>query len=113
MPTRRAAPPSYTRLLRSLTWGVAILLPILVILAAEIGLRWYRNRNLDSQFWKTSALIHKKSADPGLIYELVPGSEAIREGVRIKINPSGFRDDGPPGLEPGSAGRNARERAQL
>ncbi len=47
----------------------------------------------DDPFWKASVVVHRRSADPTLIYELVPGSEAVREGVPVKINPSGFRDD--------------------
>ncbi len=78
---------------------VVALLPALLLLAgAEFGLRWYRGHSLraqvkENQFWNASVVIHRKSADPMLVYELVPGSEAVREGVKVTINSAGFRDD--------------------
>ena len=36
---------------------------------------------------------HRASADAGLGYELAPGAQATRNGVSIRINASGFRDD--------------------
>jgi len=46
--------------------------------------------------------VHRASEDPELVYELVPGAETLREGVAIRINADGFRDDPFPGpREPG------------
>ena len=79
---------------------IASLFPsIFLLLLAEFGLRWRENAHINSRtgvidlFWKASKRIHQKSEDATLIYELVPGSEATREGVPIKINSAGFRDD--------------------
>ena len=81
-----------------LIFVVALLPALLLLLGAEFGLRWYRSYSLQkevkgSQFWNASVVIHRKSADPKLVYELVPGAEAVREGVPVKINSAGFRDD--------------------
>ena len=40
-------------------------------------------------------LIHRASSVPGLKYELVPGMEKYSQGVNIKINSHGMRDDEP------------------
>lgn len=73
---------------------VAMLPAFLLLILAEAGGRWYRlSRIHRDQFWKASMVIHKPSEDAGLIYELVPEAETVREGVRIKINAAGFRDD--------------------
>ena len=34
-----------------------------------------------------------RSEDPELIYEMTPGAETVREGVVVRINSDGFRDD--------------------
>lgn len=77
---------------------VALLPALLLLVAAEFGLRWYSTYRIESrvekdQFWKASVVIHRRSADATLVYELVPGAEAVREGVPVKINAAGFRDD--------------------
>jgi lysophospholipase L1-like esterase len=94
--------------------GVAaiwVFVPTLFVLAlAELGLRWHRRSSTeelitrDQQRWEASTRIHRKSEDDKLIYELVPGSEAVRNRVPIKINSAGFRDDEFP-TDPTSRGR--------
>lgn len=83
-------------------WAIkilAIVLPVVLFLAGiEGAMRWHRYAKTErllahSQFWNATVAVHKASRDPALIYELVPGSEAIREGVHIRINSAGFRDD--------------------
>ncbi len=56
---------------------------------AEVGLRVFYLRDLDT----STAIIHRASADPELVYELTPGSAVMRNGVRVQINSEGFRDD--------------------
>jgi len=77
-----------------------MIVPVLLLLiAAEVGLQWQEHSRINARidkgdsFWKASATIHKKSDDHILIYELRPGAQSNREGVSIKINRNGFRDD--------------------
>ena len=70
------------------------LLPTFVVLVlAEAGLRYYRVPTMADPLVGGSVKLHKKSRDPTLIYELVPGAKTVREGVAIAINSAGFRDD--------------------
>ena len=70
------------------------LLPTFVVLVlAEAGLRYYRVPTMADPLVGGSVKLHKKSRDPILIYELVPGAKTVREGVAIAINSAGFRDD--------------------
>lgn len=41
---------------------------------------------------QNNLLIHRKSLDPELVYELTPGASVTRDGVLYQINPQGFRD---------------------
>ena len=89
-----------TRVRHKLAFLMISLFSIVFTLAvAEFGLQLYednRTRALmrsGSGFWEASASVHRKSKDADLVYELVPSSETIREGVHIKINTAGFRDD--------------------
>jgi len=72
---------------------------ILLLITIEVGLQWLEHSRIDARiskgdaFWKASATIHKKSDDNILVYELRPGAQSRREGVLIKINSDGFRDD--------------------
>ena len=70
------------------------LLPTFVVLVlAEAGLRYYRVPTMADPLVGGSVKLHKKSRDPMVIYELVPGAKTVREGVAIAINSAGFRDD--------------------
>jgi lysophospholipase L1-like esterase len=70
------------------------LLPTFVVLVlAEVGLRYYHVPTMADPLVGGSVKLHKKSRDPMLIYELVPGAKTVREGVAIAINSAGFRDD--------------------
>jgi lysophospholipase L1-like esterase len=71
----------------------ALLSSFLILVLAEIGLRRRENSRISPRVSEGNKTIHQKSEDTTLIYELVPGSEATRRGVRIKINAAGFRDD--------------------
>ena len=83
-------------------WGFVILslLPaLLIVLVAEAWLQWtqwrrYVHRNAAGAVEVT---IHRPSEDPHLVYELNPGATAEYDGVTIRINSSGFRDDEFPG----------------
>jgi lysophospholipase L1-like esterase len=69
----------------------AILLPtIMVLVLAEIGVRYYYRLKRDDG---PSVKIYRKSSDPALIFEMSPGTRTVRGGVAIEINSSGFRDD--------------------
>jgi len=77
--------------------GITIVILGLVLAAAELYLRW-----LMSQYWQEAAkksviqnnlLIHRKSTDPELVYELTPGASVTRDGILYQMNPQGFRDD--------------------
>ncbi|MGI9591745.1 MAG: SGNH/GDSL hydrolase family protein [Myxococcota bacterium] len=64
-------------------------------LLAELALR-------AGQAWSLAGLgavgvVHRASQDPELVYELVPGAETTRDGIPIRINADGFRDDPFPG----------------
>ena len=80
---------------------IALLLgsTVLALLLAEATLRWQREAELNARIerqgsaWEASMSTHRASADAGLVYELVPGAQATRNGVSIRINASGFRDD--------------------
>lgn len=61
-------------------------------LAAELGLRAWAGVPQDDV-----ALVHRASDDPVLVYELTPGAVGERDGIRIRINAEGFRDDPFPG----------------
>ena len=62
------------------------LLPTFVVLVlAEAGLRYYRVPTMADPLVGGSVKLHKKSRDPMLIYELVPGAKTVREGVAIAI----------------------------
>ena len=78
--------------------GMTLLPCLLLLLTAELVLRYRRSSYIKrltekEQFWRGSIPIHRRSDNPELIYELVPGSSAVREGVEIRINSDGFRDD--------------------
>ena len=72
---------------RALFIVLALLPSLLVLILAEAVLRYYHapKRNLMN--------VHRKSSDPVLIYELVPGSRAVHHGVTVEINSAGFRDN--------------------
>ncbi len=76
-----------------------MLFVLLLVVLAEVGLRWQREAELNARIerqgsaWEASMTTHRASADAGLVYELVPGAQATRNGVSIRINASGFRDD--------------------
>jgi lysophospholipase L1-like esterase len=61
-------------------------------LAAELGLRAW-----DGVLQDEVALVHRASDDPVLVYELTPGAASERDGIPIRINSDGFRDDPFPG----------------
>jgi len=82
-------------------WGWLGLLSIGILAAfivcTELYLRW-----LMSQHWEKSSgseltqkqlLIHRKSMDAELVYELTPGASAVRDGIHYQVNPQGFRDN--------------------
>lgn len=80
---------------RAALYILMVLLPTCAVLVlAEASLRYYRDPPMgaDPQV-DGSVRLHKKSHDPTLIYELVPGAKTVREGVEIAINSAGFRDD--------------------
>lgn len=86
--------------------GIAIALPtVLLLVLAEIGLRWRERSILERQIgsrteaWDASLQIHR--ASDTLTYEHIPGRRVVRDGVPIRINSAGFRDDEfPPEPEP-------------
>lgn len=86
--------------------AVAAFTVALCLVAAEAGLRVRRARRIAGDpFWGATVRIHRESADPELVYELNPGAEAERDGVAIRINPQGFRDDPFPDPPPAGAPR--------
>ncbi len=74
---------------------IAILPSFLLLILAEVGLRWYDAYRMGGS--RKASEVHRKSDDATLIYELVPGSETTRDDVRVRINSAGFRDDEFPG----------------
>lgn len=89
--------------------ALAVAVVLLCLLAAEIGLRAVEAigaRRLAARaaagdpearkvidFFAGSLPIHRPSRDRRLLYELTPGGEAVRDGVAIRINADGARDD--------------------
>jgi lysophospholipase L1-like esterase len=73
--------------------ALALLSIVITLTAVEIVLRRKGTAKTDRPSFIASRLIHRRSSDPTLIYELVPGSSCEREGVPITINAAGFRDD--------------------
>lgn len=75
------------------------LLPVLVaIVAVELYLRaetrqWYDKKLAKNRALKSSLMIHRRSEDPLLIYELTPGAEVSKQHIQYRINWAGFRDD--------------------
>lgn len=53
--------------------------------------------------WKDAEALHRRSADPELVYELIPNKATQRHGVEVVTNSAGFRDHEFP--KPGSARR--------
>ena len=45
--------------------------------------------------WKWASMIHRHSEIPGLLYELNPGFEGQHEGVEVRVNSLGMRDEEP------------------
>lgn len=63
---------------------------VLVVLAlAELALRKVYTSGMDAG----TARVIRASQDPELVYEMAPLAEAERDGVAIRINADGFRDD--------------------
>ncbi len=79
-----------------ITVGFSILAAVLVF---EGGLQ-YRRRSLFPPPVPEATILFRKSADPALIYEMTPGSEASVNGVRYATNRAGFRDDEFPDAPP-------------
>ncbi len=82
-------------------WCLTLLGMILAVAVSmvllEVGLRVYETRVLKlPPIPSAKGAIHRRSNDPGRVYELVPNAMMEREGVEIRINSLGFRDDEPP-----------------
>ena len=84
---------------RKFIYAILAILPVVVaIIAVEMHLRaetrqWYEKKLSKNRALKNSLMIHRKSDDPLLIYELTPGAEVDKQGVHYKINQAGFRDE--------------------
>lgn len=84
---------------RRVIYSLMALLPLLlVIVAVELHLRaetrqWYEKKLAKNRALKSSLLIHRRSEDPILIYELTPGAAVSKQGIYYQINQAGFRDD--------------------
>lgn len=84
---------------RKVIFIIMALVPVVgLLLAVELHLRaetrqWYEKKLSKNRALKSSLLIHRKSEDPLLIYELTPGSAVSKQGIYYKINQAGFRDD--------------------
>ena len=82
-------------------WCLTLLAMFVVALVSiallEAGLRGYESHVLNlPSIPSAKGAIHRQSSDPGRVYELVPDAMMEREGVEIRINSLGFRDDEPP-----------------
>ena len=66
--------------------GVSLLA---VLVLAELALRKVYGPAMDA----STARVIRPSQDPELVYEMAPLAEAERDGVAIRINADGFRDD--------------------
>ncbi len=71
---------------------------LFVAILAEVALRIFFYPRMDA----STTMVHRRSEDPELLYELRPGAETVRDGVPTRINADGFRDD----PFPDSRGRN-------
>jgi len=91
---------------RRLTAALRLGLPALALalLLAEGAVRWLQlgpeaPRRLGDEPWTWGDLVHRRSAVPGLVYELVPSLDTTFEGLPIRTNALGLR--GPELREPG------------
>ena len=93
---------------------LVLFISLTVVLSALAvgGYEWYlavndpdpavlMRRRADSGKWKWTSMIHRPSEVPGLLYELNPGFEGMHEGVEVRVNSLGMRDEEPlPGDDP-------------
>jgi lysophospholipase L1-like esterase len=83
---------------RKIIYVTLALIPVLLMfVAVEMHLRaetrqWYEKKLSRNRALKSSLMIHRKSDDPLLVYELTPGAEVSKQGIYYKINAAGFRD---------------------
>ena len=90
--------------------AVALGVSVLAFGGAEAYLRWFRPVTyMMPQQWSTDRvwrdLLHRKSAVPGLAYELTPNAHKVDKGVEISTNSYGMRDAEPRDLEPSTSSR--------
>ena len=84
---------------RKIIFIIMAVLPVLgLLIATELQLRketrqWYEKKLSKNRALKSSLLIHRRSDDPLLVYELTPGATVSKQGIYYKINQAGFRDD--------------------
>lgn len=79
---------------------LALTTTVLLACASEIGLRLFRPvaflappPEMPTDAWRT--LLHRPSDVPGLPYELVPSTFHTFQGIPIRTNAAGMRDDPP------------------
>lgn len=90
----RLARPVFARL-GALTLSVAfawLLVEVALKLVAPVDYRRPADAGAGNA-WRT--LLHRRAAEPGLVYELVPGARGTRSGEQIEINSLGQRDREP------------------
>lgn len=78
--------------------GLLVLVMLtLILLATEFYLRHvmrqYFQQASQQMEQQHNLLIHRRSRDPALVYELTPGASTTRDGILYQINDQGFRDD--------------------
>ncbi len=98
--------PSSTRNTRWLRRAALAAIPVVLLLVvAELILRSGSGAALSAEAWEATTRIHRKSQDPELVYEYVPGGRSDFGEHSIAINAAGFRDDEFPDPPPADAKR--------
>ena len=79
---------------------------VVLLAGSVVGYEWWLSKNdpdpavlmrkrAEKGQWKWASMIHRRSEIPGLLYELNPGFEGMHEGVEVRVNSVGMRDDEP------------------
>lgn len=78
--------------------GLALVSALLVLVAAELYLRWFQPvyfLDPNVPVGEDMPLVHQRSSVPGLTYELKPGVVSQLDGIPVEISSHGMRDDEP------------------